>query len=301
MQRKFELVDVVVAIGVFATMAAGGMFFLAANGTMSLSRSGEQVTELSSGKVDGMQWLQPVLGQAIVDQALLERRHAKGMSSAQARLTAVREEHRRWQHSPLGYLDSIKASAARAEDDHDVRVQAVMGRAIVTSTKRGVQNGVLSSAGAGAEYNGHLIDATKARGQRMDTQFLAEWQANLGRAIVTASRLDANVSALRQERLGAAIVQFSAAEFAQEGSRASMQERLGGATLVAMQTESKREISEPGLADRSVARAVAVQQPWPGFPMSTIVAASFVLMALFVAGLSVPPSVSVANPLPGHG
>jgi hypothetical protein len=73
MQRRYEFVDLVIAIGVFATIVAGGLLFMAANGTLSLSPSRLSEREQPIGTVDGMRRLQPVLGQAIVDHDLLGR------------------------------------------------------------------------------------------------------------------------------------------------------------------------------------------------------------------------------------
>lgn len=295
MQREYELIDVIVAVGVCATIVAGGMFFLAADGAISLARSRVQTSELTVDRADGMQWLQPVLGLAIVDQVLLERRHAKNRSAVGTHLHGLRDERSRWQNSPFGYLESIKASADRAEADHAARVQAVMGRSIVKGTARGVRSGVLSPDGAGADYNAHLIGVASAQGGRMDASFVADWQPNLGHAIVSASQNDAKVSALRQERLGAAIVELSAAHTAYEGSRAAIQEQLGGAAMVATRTEWNSMLSAQGRPVQPAAAPAAVQLRWPVLPLSTMVVASLILIGLFAAGLLLPPALPAPN------
>lgn len=287
MQRRYELIDVVVAIGLFATIAASGLFFMTANGMVSVSLSGQEVREHPTGKGDGMQWLEPVLGQAIVDQSLLERHNTKVMLAAVTELNGVTGEHMRWQNSPFGYLDSIKTSAARAETDHAARVQAVMGQSIVNFTRRGVRSDVLSSEGDILDFNTRMIDRTDALGQRMNAEFLANWQPNLGRAIVVASQDSAKVSALRQERLGAAIAQLTIVQTIYEAFRATIQEQLGGATLAAIQTESQAVLSGQGRPIQFPAVTVAALQSWPDLPMSTIVVASLILMSLFSAGLLV--------------
>lgn len=78
MRRRYELIDMSVIIGFCATIAAAGFLFMAANRTISISPAENLANE--DGQVimglDDARWLQPILGQAIVDQDLLDRRHA---------------------------------------------------------------------------------------------------------------------------------------------------------------------------------------------------------------------------------
>lgn len=233
MQRRYELVDLIAVVGLCATIAGGGLLFMASNGMMSVSPIRQLVGEPVTGEVDGMRWLQPVLGQAIVDQDLLDRRHATVLSNAKVRLAGVRGEHTRWQNAPFSYLDSIRSSAMRAEPDHATRVQSVMGHAIVQFTRRGVRNDMLSSDGDILDFNAQMIDQTDAWRQRMDAEFLLNWQANLGRAIVGATQASTKVSALAQERLGSAIIQLATIQSEYDVTHAAIQEHLGAATVVA--------------------------------------------------------------------
>lgn len=283
MERKYEVMDVVVALGAFATIVAGGMLFLAANGTMSLSQPAEQ-TEETAGSGDGMRWLQPALGRAMVDQFVLERRHATQGETSRHQLTAVTGEQGRRHLAPFGYLDSLKRYAARAEDDHKTRVQTVMGRMIVNFTRRGLHGDVLSPDGGSTGFNTRMRTQTEALGRRMDAEFLLNWQPNLGRAIVTASQDDMSASARRQERLGAAIVQVSTVDIAYEASRAELQEQLGGATMITAHAGSQTGLSG---SERPVQPLIVAARP--GLPISTMVAAAVTLMTLFAAGLMVPP------------
>jgi hypothetical protein len=239
--------------------------------------------------VDGLRWLQPILGQAIVDQDLLDRRHAAIAPAAVAQLTGMSGASLRRQKSPFGYLDSIKTSAAWAEADHATRVQTVMGRAIVQFTGRGVRSGLLSSEGTIANFNPLMIDRTDALGQRMDAEFLANWQPNLGRSIVAASQESVKLSALTQERLGSAIVQLTTVQTVYDAAHAAIQEQLGGATVVATRTELQMSGTDLDQSAHDPVVTVAVPRSWPALPMTTIVVASLILMSLFSAGLLVSP------------
>jgi hypothetical protein len=294
MQRRFEVVDVVVAIGMCATILAGGMMFLAANGQLAVIPAWQSGSERPSGEGDSMQWLQPVLGRAIVDQFLLDRHNEKVVSAAEARLKGVTGEVTRWQNSPFGYLDSIKVTAARAEADHAIRMQAVIGRAIVNFTSRGVRSHMLSEAREGVGYNARMIGAAATQGQGMDTRFLADWQPSLGRAIIIAGQDDARISTVRPERLGAAIIQLIAVRGAYEDNRAAIQSRHVSAAVGGSNGVESGALRQ-ARSVRSPALMAGTHRGRPGFSMSMMVVASLVLMGLFVTGLLATPNMPLAK------
>lgn len=295
MERRFEIIDVIVAIGMSVTILASGLLFMAANGQLAVMPSWQSGGGQLSDQGDGARWLQPVLGQAIVNQVLLERHNVRNVLSAKARLSSAASVHRRWLNSPFGYLDSIRTSAARAEADHAVRVQGVMGRSIINFTRRGVRNGVLLPVGTGGDYNARMIGSTNAHGQQMDNQFRTRWQSNVGRAIVSASQHNTIILDERQERLGGAIVQLTLAEAALEGNRATVQEQRGITPVEMARMESQSMFSGQPHPVQFSSATVAVQQGWSALPASSIVLASLILMSLFAAGLLVSPDVPVSN------
>lgn len=240
MRRRYELFDMVVVIGFCAMIAAAGLLFMAANGTISISHTEILAKGNDSAvmELDDVRWLQPILGQAIVDQYLLDHRYATGLLLATMRLAAVSEEYTRLQDRPFSYLDSIRASTRRAEPDHATRVQEVMGRAIVQFTQRGVQSGMLLAGGDFREFNARMIDRTDDWGQQMDAEFLLNWQANLGRAIVGATQGRTSGSALVQERLGSAIVELATVHFAYDATHLAIEDNLSAATAAAVRLQS---------------------------------------------------------------
>jgi hypothetical protein len=145
-----------------------------------------------------------------------------------------------------------------------------------------------------------MIERSAAIGKQMEAQFAADWQPSLGRAIVAASQGDTKALELRQERLGAAIIQLTSVETSYEADRAALQEQLGGAIVVATQT-----VSPTGSANRepigvSPDVMIAAQDVWPEIPTVSIVVASLALMSLFWAGLLVSarlPAVYADNGL----
>lgn len=240
MRRQYELIDMVVVIGFCATIAAAGLLFMAANGTLAISFADNLAKD--DGQVvmglDDARWLQPILGQAIVDEDLLDRRHAIVPSIARVRLAGVSAEYKHWRKAPFSYLESIRSSAMWAEPDHAARVQMVMGHAIVQFTQRGVRSDMLSSEGDLLDFNARMIDQADDRRQQMDAGFLVDWQDSLGRAIVGATQASTRTSASVQERLGAAITQLATVQFAYGAAHAVIQEHLAAATAAATRMKS---------------------------------------------------------------
>src|SRR5262249_22793243 len=141
--------------------------FLAANGTYQAVPSQGFALEQTSGIDNGMRALQPALGQAIVDQALFERRTNQAMAQSASewnRATIARHE---LYSGSRGLLGVVLNEAATIPADHLARVQGIMGRAIVNFTTRGVRSGLLSADQYGSMYNMTMIGATEARGMRL--------------------------------------------------------------------------------------------------------------------------------------
>jgi hypothetical protein len=302
MQQRFEFLDLIVAVGLCATIVASGVLLMAANG-MQIRTVGWGSPAQPTGNITGMDLLQPVLGQAIVDHALLERSHAKHAAAAITQLDGLALEWNQWQHSPYGYLDSITIAASWAEAEHTARVQTVMGRSIVNFTRRGVRSGLWASVERAAQDNPHMIGVTEAMGQKMDNAFLANWQPNIGRGIVAATQDSEKRSRLRQERLGTAILEIATVEEAYEPVRAALQEQLGSATVVATMTGSQQGgvPFQPLTVDR-----VAVLSAQEAFPRisttTTFIVASLILISLFTTGLFVfsPRRAGIPQPDPVH-
>lgn len=287
MQQRFEFMDLIVAVGLCATIVASGVLLMAANG-MQIGAGGWRSLVQPSGNLTGMDLLQPVLGQAIVDNALLERSHAEHAAAAITQLDGLALERNQWQHSPYGYLDSITIGASWAEAEHIARVQTVMGRSIVNFTRRGVRSGLWTSVERAAHDNPQMIGVTEAMGQKMDNAFLANWQPNIGRGIVVATQDSENRSRVRQERLGTAIVEMATVQETYEPVRAAIQEQLGSATVVATMTGSQ----QGGVtSDRVMADRVAVLSAQDAFPRisttTAFIVASLILISLFTTGLFV--------------
>jgi hypothetical protein len=299
MQRRYEFTDLIVAVGVSATIVASGLLLMTANG-MQIRTVAWETIEQATGNLAGRDFLQPVLGQAIVDYVRLERGHAKDAAAAITQLNGLAFERNEWQRSPYGYLDSIITSASRAEAEHAARVQTVMGRSIVNFTRRGVRSGLWLSVERAAHDNPQMIGVTEAIAQNMDRAFRANWQPNIGRGIVAATQENEKRSTLRQERLGTAILEMATVQEVYEPVRAAIQEQLGSATVVATRTGSQ----QGGVtSDRLTSDRVAVLNAQDALPRisttTTFIVASLILISLFTTGLFVLSSRRAGIPQSG--
>ena len=95
MKRKFELVDVIVSIGMVATLLGAYAFFqVSVGGAVTVTTAANHMTNPPMNAMVQAK-LQPAMGQAIVDQAMLERQFAADMNRGASNLaSAIRAAER---------------------------------------------------------------------------------------------------------------------------------------------------------------------------------------------------------------
>ena len=290
MSYRYNTIDIIVGVGMCAIVFGALLFFVAATGTFQGAPIAYTPIERPTGILADMAMLQPALGQAIVDQALFERRANQAMAQSASEWNRATLAHHEFQSLPGGPFGAVMRQAATVPADHMARVQGVMGRAIVNFTRRGIRSGVLSADQYLSDYNTGMIRATEARGQRLDQEFASTWQATLGREIVDAIQHYTERAGAIQERLGTAILYMVQAQTGSEEVRGAQQEQLGSLVVAAVRTEA--------LADRLTLLAAIDSLPedtavvstepasWPEMPMDYLIAASLMLAAVFFGGLS---------------
>ena len=84
MSYRYNTTDIIVGVGMCAIVFGALLFFLVANGTIQASLPKVVVMEPANDIEAGMTWLQPALGQAIVEQTLNEQRGDQMMAEAAA-------------------------------------------------------------------------------------------------------------------------------------------------------------------------------------------------------------------------
>ncbi len=288
MTYRYSSIDIIVGFGMCAIVFGALLFFMAATGTFLVATPPAMVDQFP-GSANGMVWLQPALGHAIVERAQLQRQSDRITAQAALEWDQALLAHHSLQSLPGGPFGFIMDRAATMPDDHAARVQAVMGRSIVNATRRGVHSGILSADHYLSDYNRDVIGAAEQWGGRMQGAFEAAWQPLLGRWIMDAGRDYAVRAAGVQEQLGMAIVHVAQARTGLEEAWAANQYQLGSLLAavdrVATMTEPADQIM---VASATPTAATMVPEPamaWPGVPLGYLVAAMIGMALVFFSGL----------------
>jgi len=292
MTYRYSGIDIIVGFGMCAIVFGALFLFVATTGTF-LVATPPAMGDQFSGSANGMVWLQPALGQAIVERTQLQRQSDRITAQATLEWDQALLAHYSLQSIPGGPFGFIMDRAATMPDDHAARVQAVMGRSIVNGTRRGVHSGILSADYYLSDYNRDMIGAAEQLGGRMQGAFMATWQPLLGRWIVDAGRDYAVRAAGVQEQLGVAIVHVAQARTGLEEAWGANQYQLG--TLLAAvdrsatMTEPADEVMVASMTPTAGAMAMASApeqtMAWPGIPLGYLFAAMIGMALVFFSGL----------------
>ena len=288
MGRKYDLIDVMAAIGLVATLFGGYLLVTAADGFWQAPLAPTTNTAIAdSGPSTGMQYLQPVLGQAIVENLLLDREAGSALSASAMELNHAVGEWQLMTTTLLSPLVLAELQAFGQETDHRARMQFVMGKAVVNQTRRGILSGILTVDQSAGEFNRNLIRTAELNGQRIHDQFEATRQATLGRSIVDAIQEEDGMTAAVQERIGRAVVQVTQTQENYAEAKAARQTQLASATVAAVRTAGVTErlaLLEEMPAERTVVahHRTASADVSRGF----LILACVGLIALFMGGLA---------------
>lgn len=289
MSYRYTTVDIIVGVGMCAILFGALLFFVAANGTYQVAVPESLSSEASIVSETGLALLQPVIGHAVVDEAVFERRANELIAQSASewnRATMADQNFRSVYGGPFG---AVMQKAETVPVAHQARVQGVMGKAIVNFTARGVRAGLLSADLSLADYNTRMIRAVEARGQRLHDAFTSTWQATLGRNIVEAYRTYAERAGAIQERMGSALVQLAHGQYFVEQGRAAIQTQLASVVTAAIRSQS--------LSDRLTLLAaidpipqenpVGITKPatWPEVSMGYVIVVGILLAAIFFVGM----------------
>lgn len=291
MSYKYTTIDVIVGVGMCAIVFGALLFFFATMGTFQVAPVSYAPLEQPTGIQAGVAMLQPVLGQAIVERTILERRMSQGMAGAISEWNKATLAEHHLRAIPGGPFGAVLRDAATVPGNHAARVQTVMGREIVNFTKRGIQNQVLSADQYLSRYNDRMILTVKTRGQNLDREFTSTWQATLGHRIVEAAQNYRLLSASIQEQLGRAILQMTHLQATMEEHLAANQDQLASLIAAAVRTDALSDritvlaAAEPNKPEPTM---VASQDTatLPQIPMGFLLAAAVGLIAVFFGGLT---------------
>jgi len=271
-----------------ATLFGGYLLVTAADGFWQAPIAPTmQATIVASDPSAGMQYLQPVLGQAIVQDLLLDREAGSALSASAMELNRAVSESELMSTTLLSPLVLAELHAFGQEADHRARMQYVMGKAVVNQTRRGISSGILSADQYAGDFNTNLIRTAELTGQRMHDQFEATRQAAIGRSIVDAIQDEDRMTSAVQERIGRAVVQVTQAQENYAEAKADRQIQLASATVAAMRTDALMDRLAL-LENMSAERTVVANHRSASADVSrgSLILACVGLIALFVGGLA---------------
>ena len=295
MKRNLEPVDSMVVVGVFATLLGGALLFMATSGPFQTPTPEAASVNRSPDIMTAMQWVQPALGQGIVDDYLLRSKASEEMAGAAMTLNRSVMSASRLPAFPFESRERAARWAVSMESDHDARVQFVLGRLIADYTARGVRTGVLSPTEPAGDYNNRMMQIAEAAERRMQEAFRSHRQEDLGRTIVSASQWHNELASRIQERVGNAIVHVAMVQDGYQKASERMRAQLAAIGLAAMRTEQQADLfarlGRADLAERGEMASLAPNgepRSWPEVPFALWFAASVVLMGAFCAGFFMP-------------
>ena len=287
MPYRFNSVDIIVGVGLCGIVFGAMVLVIATSGAFLVSGPSMGTIEEELPSTEAA-WLQPALGRAVVERALLQQHTDHITASATAEWNQAMAAHRSLQAVGGGPLAFIMDRAVTVPQDHAARVQAVTGRAIVNFTQRGIRSGMLSADLYLSDYNQGMIAAAESRARRMHSEFDSTWQSVLGRWIVEVTREQLRRIAEVQEQLGAAIVHVAQARMGLEGAWATNQYQLGSLMAAADRMPAIREhgaLSAPADAASPEAGSAMRLPLIPDVPAGYLLAAALVLCGVFFGGL----------------
>ncbi|MBS0152604.1 MAG: hypothetical protein JSR31_16870 [Nitrospira sp.] len=293
MSYRYNTIDIIVGVGMCAILFGALLLFFAVNGTYQAVLPNAHAVDQSSSMDSGLGFLQPALGQAIVDQTLMERQTNQALAHSVAEWNRVTMAYHDRQSGSSNWLSTVLNQGVTVPTAHLARVQGVMGRGIVNFTKRGVRNGLLSADQYGTVYNMMMIGAIEAQGQRLHNDFASTWQTMLGRRIIEASQHDWFQDGAIQERLGSAVVQVVHAQMNAGKEHAAQQEQLASLIVAAARYEGITDhpiqptvTAAPAVPSENIVMTSTDPASWPEIPMGYLIVASVLLATVFLAGLS---------------
>ena len=299
MKRQFEIVDIIVAIGMISTMIGALAFYQATYGGTAGIMTPTKAKPNPPMHVLVQTLLQPAMGQAIVDHAILEQQFVTDVSQGATKLYRATQAAGR---PPMRGLGSIESRANQAQSEHKANVQYMMGRAIMTQTRQGLRAGALTADGLWNQVNQRIIENAQKIGDRMDQAFVRNWQPRLGQWIVRAAKQEHRYMGRIQERIGQATVELASIQHAYIINRADLKKQFKALTAASVRTNAQTELlAQLFTAERNFQRAPANPRmlslqreeagTLPGIPLAYLAVASASLIIMFLVGLTLPRAI----------
>ena len=201
MERTFKSIDLTTSVALLATVVGIvlSLFFLFVPATFGKNPPEPVVNSPVDFQIS-LRWIQPLLGQAIVEDTLIKRQYRHSIGDL-----AATPEHRTLAKHPTQeklFAAAFAAHIDSLETDHSTRVQWVLGRLIVTFTGPRTKTGTVAADDSAWEANRRMIALAQETGAKLDDMFKAERRARLETRIGTETPAQARLTADSWERVG---------------------------------------------------------------------------------------------------
>lgn len=295
MKPRMDPLDVIVAVGMFATMVGGLLLVLASYGGVP-SFPPKIDAPLTASRV--MEGLQTAMGESIVEMAKVDHEIQPAMDRVTQSLNASTGALQAFYQRP-GIPETVQARFEQAQAGIDGQLQYLMGTSIVRLTGQGIRAGILSAQDLGHPINQRIIDTAKRYGALGEDRFKNS-QPVLGQWISEESQSRQRYHAFLQERTGQAIVQKASMEHAYRTATSGLQTQLHALTAAATRAEidgvrmaalqpSGQSSSLPfggGISHGGI--HVSPSSFWNDIPMVIPIAFLILLPAILIMGLALP-------------
>jgi hypothetical protein len=165
MDRMLKFIDSAVSSALALTVIAIAVWILWGPPSVGASPAGPAASDASDCQI-AMRWVQPILGQAIVEDALLRQRYQGRSIGAAASANRT---------SPDMYRTDPGKTLPRTS-------QWVMGRVIVALTRQELRDGTPAEGQVQEKINQRIIVVARAVGAKLDRSVSAGSQAVLDRS-----------------------------------------------------------------------------------------------------------------------
>lgn len=297
MKPRVDPLDVIVAIGMFATIIGGLFFVVASYGVVGVAPADRIDNPITPRSV--MASLQTAMGESIVEMAKLDHAVKKSLDRVTPSLThyagAVEAFN---QKAPIGHVVHARFEQAKAE--HEGQIQYLMGQSIVTLTGQGVRAGVLTPNTITSPINDRIIATAKRYGGLTYERFNGQSQALMGQWISEESQSRQRLGAHLQERMGEAIVQKALIDHTYTTTESALGTELHALAAAVTRMEATQillaQLEEAQNAFRRTGVALSPSEPiqaslsaaWRELPVGLPLALLVILPAILIASLALP-------------
>jgi DNA-binding transcriptional regulator YiaG len=172
MDRAFTSTDLLTFAGMMATVVGIFLclFFLFAPVTFGATPADTLINRSPDLQLS-MRWIQPILGQEIVEDALIKQQY-------KSEIVEVARIRNRTQLQTPDPAESLNI-------DHAALIQWVIGRLIVELTRHRMESGLPAADRPRDETKQRIMTIAQQAEQEFDKILRTEWQTKLGREIVT--------------------------------------------------------------------------------------------------------------------